>query len=244
METILILSVVAIFAGFIDVLAGGGGLLTVPAMLMSGVPVLNALGTNKLQSTMGVATATITLIRKRAIRWSQVRGFMLAAFLGSALGTVLVQLIDTGALEVIIPCVIFVIAVYFIISPTPKSAAQPRLSKKSYKRYVLPVIGCYDGAFGPGTGSFFACAGVVCRGQDLIQATIQAKSFNFATNVAALIVFVVYGQVVWLLGLGMMVGQFIGASVASRCLLSVSPHVLRVLIVVVSLSMLVKYLFF
>ncbi len=115
------------------------------------------------------------------------------------------------------------------------------MSRRAYVSTVVPAIGAYDGAFGPGTGSLFALGGVALRGFDLRRSTALAKTLNFATNVAALLVFIVAGQVLWTVGAVMAVGQFAGAWIGSRLLLRVNPLVLRVLIVVVSLGMLVRF---
>lgn len=232
----------ATVAGFLDTLAGGGGLIALPALIMSGIPPLFALGTNKLQGSMGTATATIMMLRKRRVKWPEVKYLMLAAFIGSTLGTCAVQFLDTEMLTFIIPLVLVIIAVYFLFSPLPdEENTAPRISYSLYRNLVVPVIGWYDGMFGPGTGSFFALAGVSFRGQGLIQSTAVAKTMNFATNISSLIVFLIAGKVIWMAGLVMMVGQVIGAWAASHCLLKINPKYLRILIVLMCMGMLVKF---
>lgn len=241
-ELLLVLVAVAFAAGLLDTLAGGGGLITVPALLLAGVPPLQALGTNKLQGTFGTATATVQVIRKHGVPWSLVRVPMLVAFAGSAAGSVVVLFASPDALEVVIPVVLVLIAGYFLVvrgSHLPPPAA--RMSRRTYVASVVPTIGAYDGAFGPGTGSLFAVGGVALRGFDLRRATAIAKTLNFATNVASLAVFVIAGKVVWLVGGAMAVGQLAGAYLGTRLLLRVNPLVLRVLIVVVSFAMLARF---
>lgn len=167
---------------------------------------------------------------------------MLAAFIGSAVGTVIVQFIDTKVLGFMIPLVLVIIAVYFITAPYLKlESTQARMSASTYQKTVLPAIGVYDGMFGPGTGSFLAVAGVSLRGLELIKATATAKPLNFATNIASLIVFIFAGQIMWLAGLAMIVGQFIGAWMGSHYLFKVNPRILRILIVMICLVMLGQY---
>jgi len=238
-ELLMFLFAIAVVAGLLDTLAGGGGLVTIPALIVCGVPPLAALGTNKLQGSVGTATATLLLIRKKKISFQENKPLMISAFVGSVLGTVAVQFIDTKILSFVIPAVLLLIAVYFLVAP--KAKAQARVSDRNYRLKLVPSIGFYDGMFGPGTGSFFALAGVSCRGLDLIAATASAKPLNFATNLASLIVFLFAGQVVWVVGILMMVGQVFGAWVGAHVLFKINPSYLRAVVVTMCLGMLVKY---
>lgn len=214
-----------------------------PALIMSGISPLMALGTNKLQGSMGTATASFIMLRKRRVAWEDVRMLMLSAFLGSVMGTVAVQFINTEALTFIIPAVLLLTVIYFLLSPAPTTEKnKAKMSVRNYTRFVVPSIGWYDGMFGPGTGSFFAMAGVSLRGQGLIEATAVAKTLNFSTNIAALFVFLAAGKIVWGAGLLMMAGQMIGAWIGSHCLFKINPAYLRLLVVVMCVGMLIKYL--
>ena len=241
-ELLSFLFAAAFVAGFIDTLAGGGGLIALPAILMSGISPLSALGTNKLQGTMGTATATYMMLRKKRVNWTDVRFLMLAAFIGAVSGTLAVQFIDTEVLTLVIPLVLLFMSLYFILVPLPQEGISKALmSKGKYMKIIVPSIGWYDGMFGPGTGSFFALAGVSLRGHGLIDATAVAKTLNFSTNIASLIVFISAGKVVWLIGLLMMVGQFVGAWGGSHCLFRINPRYLRYLVVAMCVAMLIKY---
>lgn len=242
MDVLVFLFFAAFIASFIDTLAGGGGLIVLPALIMSGIPPLLALGTNKLQGTMGTATATLMMLRSRKVCWKDVRKPMLFAFLGSVAGTIAVQFVNTEVLVLVIPLVLLLIAIYFILSPFMASKRkEPRLSREKYQRMIVPLIGWYDGMFGPGAGSFFALAGVSLRAKGLIDATAVAKTLNFATNIGSLCIFLLVGKVMWSVGLIMMVGQVGGAWAGSKCLLKVNPTVLRSVVVVMCLAMLCKY---
>ncbi len=241
-EILVFLFTVAIIAGFLDTLAGGGGLLTLPALMMSGIPPLASLATNKLQSTMGTATATVMMLKQRRVRWEDVKWLMLTAFIGSVIGTLVVQLINTEALSIVMPIVISAIGIYFLVTPTVDETNKiPRVSSPIYQYVVTPLIGFYDGLFGPGTGSFFALAGRALRAQPFLSATAVAKTLNFSTNFASLIVFIFAGQVLWLVGLVMMLGQFIGAWLGSHCLFKIPVKYLRYLVVLMCFAMLAKY---
>ena len=241
-ETLLFLFFAAAVAGFMDTLAGGGGLITIPALVVSGVPPLAALGTNKLQSSFGSGTSSFLLFKRKKIHWQELRPMMIAAFLGSVLGTVIVQFIDAKVLGFMIPLVLIIIAAYFITAPYLKlESTEPRMSAGLYRKTAVPAIGVYDGMFGPGTGSFLAVAGVSLRGLELINATAIAKPLNFATNIASLIVFIFAGQIMWLAGFTMIIGQILGAWMGSHYLFKVNPKVLRILIVTICLIMLGQY---
>ncbi|KGJ92696.1 TSUP family transporter [Colwellia psychrerythraea] len=241
-EIALFLFSIAIIAGFLDTLAGGGGLLTLPALMMSGMPPLLALGTNKLQSCVGAGTASMMMLRNRRVRWRQIKELMPAAFIGSVIGTVIVQFVNTEALTFIIPVVISVIGIYFLLTPTVDAENKPaKVSAVSYRNFVVPLIGCYDGVLGPGTGSFFTLAGRALRAQKFLEATAIAKTLNFSTNIASLLVFLFAGQVIWLVGFIMMLGQFIGAWLGAHCLFKIPVNYLRYLVVIMCFGMLAKY---
>lgn len=243
-DVLAFLFMAAFVAGFLDTLAGGGGLIALPALIMCGIPPLLALGTNKLQGTMGTATASLMMFRLRKVNWRDVRAPMLFAFLGSVAGSVAVQFVNTEVLVFVIPFILLLIAVYFIISPFIRlKTSGPRLSRSRYERTVVPLIGWYDGMFGPGTGSFLALAGVSLQGKGLIDATAVAKTLNFATNIASLSVFLLVGKVMWSAGLVMMVGQVAGAWAGAKCLVKINPAALRLLVVTMCLGMLLKYAF-
>jgi len=242
LELVSLLFLVAAIAGLLDTLAGGGGLISLPALILSGVPPLAALGTNKLQGSMGTATASYMMLKNKKINWDNVKFLMLTAFIGAALGTVAVQFINTDVLTFVIPIVLLFIAIYFLISPKPtKTQGKPKVSNQKYKNIIIPFIGYYDGMFGPGTGSFFALSGVSCRGHDLITSTAIAKPLNFATNIASLIVFLFAGQIVWVIGISMMLGQVLGAWLGSHFLFKINPAYLRIIVVLMCSGMLLKY---
>jgi len=241
-ELLSLLFLVSVIAGLLDTLAGGGGLISIPALILSGVSPLAALGTNKLQGSMGTATASYMMLKNKKINWDNIKYLMLSAFIGAVFGTVVVQFINTDVLMFVIPIVLLFIAIYFLISPGPtETNGKPKLSNQKYKNIVIPFIGYYDGMFGPGTGSFFALSGGACRGHDLITSTAIAKPLNFSTNIASLIVFLVAGHIVWVIGILMMLGQVLGAWLGSHCLFKINPTYLRVIVVLMCSGMLIKY---
>jgi len=235
---------VAVFAGFIDTLAGGGGLITIPALILTGVPPLLALGTNKFQAFIGSGTASFMMLRKKKVTFSEVKYLMLTAFIGSVIGTICVQFIDVKLLNFVIPLVLLLIGIYFIFMPKASEIdTKPKMSEKMYKYTAVPFVGFYDGMFGPGTGSFLSLSAISLRGMELIKATATAKTMNFATNLGSVIVFLIYGQVIFTVGILMMLGQAIGAYFASHFLVKINPLHLRIIVIVMCFLMLVKYSF-
>ena len=241
-EILAFLFFVGVVAGFLDTLVGGGGLLAVPALLLSGIPPIYVLGTNKFQGSMGTGIATFLLFKKKKLDWNSVKNLMFASFIGSIVGGVIIQFVDTQFLSFVIPIVLVFIAIYFIFSPKPKSIASNPKSNKKFELFAVPVVGFYDGMFGPGAGSFFAMTGVMIKKLEIIQATILAKPLNFASNIAGFIVFFSFGHIAFLIGLLMMIGQMIGAFFGTHYLLKANPLIIRFLIVIISISMLIKYM--
>ncbi len=233
----------AIGAGCLDTMAGGGGLLTLPALLLTGMSPIQALATNKLQGSMGTATASFLMLKHKRLNIKDIKTPMLFAFLGSATGTWIVQRLDVSQLNILIPIVLVIISVYFLSSGwLMKTVHHAKISTTAYHYIVIPCVGAYDGMFGPGTGMFFSFAGVLLRGKNLLDATANAKTLNFATNIAALIMFLLGGQLVWKAGLVMMIGQSIGAWLGSHLLYKIPQNLLRYLIVVVCTALMLKYL--
>ncbi|AWY21245.1 TSUP family transporter [Moraxella bovis] len=244
-QLISILFFVALFAGFIDAIAGGGGLLTIPALLLTGMNPVAVLATNKLQACAGSFSASLAMIKKGLIHPKMMKIALVFAFVGSGVGTILVQLSPPDFLKKALPFVIGLVGLYTLFSPNlGKLQTTPKMSQKTYERTIAPLIGFYDGYFGPATGTFFSLSQVVLRGRELIQATARAKLLNFATNFASLIFFIIGGQIVWVVGLVMMVGQIIGAFLGSHFVVKGGAKFIRPVIVVVCFCMVVKYVFF
>ncbi|EGY53191.1 TSUP family transporter [Neisseria shayeganii] len=244
-ETIAALFLVAAAAGFVDALAGGGGLLTIPALLLSGLPPVSALATNKLQACAGSFSASLTLVKKGVAHPGAIRRALVLAFIGSAIGTVLVQLSPAQMLTVLIPFLIAGIGLYTLFAPSlGQTARPPKISRQSWQRYIVPSIGFYDGYFGPATGTFFSLSQAVLRGTDLVRATADAKLLNFATNLASLIFFLLGGHIVWLAGLAMMAGQALGAFFGARMVVKGGTRLIRPMMVMMCFAMVAKYVFF
>lgn len=236
------LTAVATFTGFIDAIAGGGGLIMMPALLFAGVPPVNALATNKLQSMFGTGTACISYARKGLVDWRANLRTIILVFVGASAGVIAVQSIDTKALSLIIPLLLMAVALYVLLSPRMSDEdAHQRISAGAYAP-VGAAIGAYDGFFGPGAGSFYTASLVGLRGLGLTRATALTKLLNVTSNVASVIFFALGGKMFWLLGLCMAAGAMLGGWIGSHTAMRFGARLIRPLLVTLSLGLTVRLL--
>ena len=240
---ILLLAAAGFFAGFVDAIAGGGGLITVPAMLIAGIPPLQSLGTNKVQSVFGSASATIAYARKGHVNLREQLPMALMAVFGGALGAALATIVPGDVLRAIMPVLLVTIALYFALKPNLSDVdSHRRITPFVFGLTFVPAIGFYDGVFGPGTGSFFMLAFVSLAGFGMLKATAHTKLLNLGSNTGALIVFASFGATLWKIGLIMGVCQFLGAQLGSRLAMRTGARLIKPLLVVVCIAFTIKLL--
>jgi len=220
---VCLLSLISLAAGFIDSIAGGGGLLTLPALLFAGVPAQYALGTNKFSGCIGTATAVVNFARKKKVWWPLAALGLGFTFAGGALGSRAILLFDESAANKIILMMLPFAALTLLWQrKSTKAATQaPELKQVAAKAILICfAVGFYDGFFGPGTGTFLALGFFSVMHLDLIRATAAAKVFNLASNTASLAVFLFHGKVIFQVAIPMaianMVGNYIGSHFAMR----------------------------
>ncbi|WP_312687564.1 TSUP family transporter [Brevundimonas nasdae] len=241
-EIIALLCLAAVAAGFVDAIAGGGGLITVPALLAAGIPPVAAIATNKVQASFGTASATWSYWRAGRIDFGILKWPLAATFVGAGLGAFAVTVVDTRWLMVLLPVLLIAIALYFLFGPKASDEdAHARLTPLAYSA-VAGGIGFYDGFFGPGTGSFFALSLVTLMGMGLTRATAHTKALNLMSNVISVVVLAAGGHVLWLLGGCMAVGQVIGGRLGAHSAMRFGPRLIRPLLVIISLGMVAKLL--
>lgn len=237
LETYALMMLAAMTAGFMDAIAGGGGLVTVPSLLAVGVPPIPALATNKLQSVFSVAMACSRFARTglidfRGYGWTAALVFALAG-----LGVLAVQAVPGAALGRIMPFLIMGVVAYVVLSPRMTDAdSHHRLGRIGYAP-VAGAIGFYDGFFGPGAGSFYSTSLVALRGKGLTRAAANTKFFNLMSNLAAVLVFALGGHMLWLLGLVMAVGSMAGAWIGSHVAIRFGARVIRPFLIAISLAL-------
>ncbi len=221
-------------AGFVDSIAGGGGLITVPALLATGLPPAEALATNKLQATFGSGSAAWQYRRARLVTLPAAWPGILATALGAALGVVLVRLADPGLLRRLIPFLLAAAALVVWLRPALGSTARPaRWGTLPFQLVFGLALGFYDGFFGPGTGTFWTLAFVFLLGFELLRATAWTKWMNFTSNVVSLVAFALVTRIDWIAGLLMGAGQFLGARTGARLALRGGASLIRPVFLVV-----------
>lgn len=242
-DTIALLFFAGLSAGFIDAIAGGGGLISVPALLWAGLPPQMALGTNKMQSTWGTLMAVRKYAKAGFISWQQVRLTVLITFVSAMSGAWVVMLISNAVLKMIVPWMLLGIAVYVLLSPgLGKTAVKARLSLGGFACLAGSVLGFYDGFFGPGTGTFWTMACISLLGLELTRATAFTKVANLTSNMASLIIFVVGGRVNYEIAVMMIAGQLIGGRLGAGMAIRHGAPFIRIIFITVVLAMVAKLL--
>jgi len=240
---LLILAFVALIAGFFDAIAGGGGLITLPVMFVAGIDPLAAIATNKLQATSATVSATSAFARKGMINWKSGLPMAAMSFAGGTLGALSVSLVSRTLLQACVPVLLILVAAYFAFSPKPDDhQRKAKITVSLFCLAVAPVIGFYDGMFGPGVGSFFMIACVILLGQPMLRAVCNSKLLNAACNLGALSVFSLGGAIIWPLALAMACAAFIGAQLGARCAVHFGPRLIKPLLVCVCCIMALKLL--
>ena len=239
---IVALAMVGFVAGLVDAIAGGGGVLTLPALLAAGLPAHLALGTNKGCSTFGTATATATFARKgRLEKRRTILGFCAGA-LGAALGARLQLAISPRALRPVVLVLLVVVAAVLTVQ-RPKRAEE-QVTRIPHSIHLATAIaltfGLYDGFFGPGTGTFIIVTQVMLMHATLSEATADAKPINLGSNVASLITFSLKGTVVWAIALPMAIGNVLGGALGARIAMKGGDRVVRFVVIGVSLMLVAK----
>ena len=242
LDIIAFLMAVAFAAGLIDAIAGGGGLLTIPALVAAGMPPVAAIATNKLQSSFGTGGAVLAFFRKGHLDLGRFAWPVAASFVGSALGAFILMQIDPTFLKALIPVLLIAIALYFLFGPKMSDEDRHSRAKPRMLIVVAMAIGCYDGFFGPGTGSFFTTALVALFGFGMVRAIAHTRLLNFASNVSALLVMIVGGHVYWIIGLAMAVASIAGGQVGAHVAMRFGARAVRPLLIVMCLGLTAKLL--
>jgi uncharacterized membrane protein YfcA len=234
-----VLACVALVAGTVDAIGGGGGLLTLPALLWAGLPPHLALGTNKGQSVFGSGAALVRYLRAGLVDPAQARVTFPLGFAGSLAGAALVLCISPERLR---PLVLALLAGAAVFVALRRAAPQAGTRREGRTRLVLAgstalVIGGYDGFFGPGTGTFLIVAFVALLGDGLARASAEAKVVNFASNLAALVLFSTRGVVVWRVALPMTAGQLAGGWLGAHLAVRRGDGLVRGVVVVIALAL-------
>ncbi len=235
----------ALLAGLVDAIAGGGGLITLPALLAAGVPDHAALGTNKGQSVWGSGAALVAFWRAGRVD----RRLALLAFplglIGAAIGAQLVLLLEPAALRPVVIAMLIGASVLLLVKKPTRDVDEVQSPARARRSLVIAcslafVIGLYDGFFGPGTGTFLIVGAVALCGKSLTRATADAKVVNFASNLASVATFAYAGRVYWAVALPMAAGQLVGGLIGARLAIRGGAKLIRAMVLCVSGALVVR----
>jgi uncharacterized membrane protein YfcA len=235
-----VLFLVGLIAGTVDAVAGGGGLITVPALLNLGLPVPLALGTNKFQSSFGSVSASVHFVRCGTVRLRDCRLGIFMTLAGALSGAFAVQQIDSAVLARIVPWLLAAILLYTLFRPAIGTQDHPpKIGTTLFFTAFGLGLGFYDGFFGPGTGSFWAIALVLLLGQNFTRATAFTKIMNATSNIASLILFAAAGLVHAGAGVAMALGQLLGGRLGAHLVVTRGARFVRpVFLAMVTLTLL------
>ena len=224
----LLLFFTGLFAGTVDAIAGGGGLISIPVLLSLGIPPQLAFGTNKLQSTIGTFVAATRYHRQGLTSLRMVYVGIFSGMAGAILGSVAAQLINSDVLRKIIPVLLLLILVYTLLSPRfGFKDNQPKMKATYFYLIFGFVLGLYDGFFGPGVGSFWVFLLTFFMGYNLIKATAYTKIFNLNSNVIATICFAIGSNIDYKIALCMAAGQLIGGRLGANLAINKGARLIR-----------------
>lgn len=245
-QTFLIVCPMLFLAGLVDAIGGGGGLISLPAYLLAGLPAHQAIATNKLSSTCGTALATVRFIRMGLVNWRLALPTLVCGMLGSSIGANASMAVDEKLMERILFFVLPITA-FIVLNPRifrDNDAKDILLNSRTWITALLSslVIGLYDGFYGPGTGTFLIIAFTVLAGMNMRSANAHAKVINLTTNVTSLAIFLINGQALIPLGIAAaacnMAGNYLGAGLA----LSRGSRITRPVIILVLALLFLKVL--
>lgn len=243
-EIFLILFLAGFLSGFVDSIAGGGGLVSLPVLLSVGMPPQIALGTNKLQATFGVLTAAINYTRKGSVDLKACWLGVVMTIIGATTGASIVQRLDSDFIRHLVPVLLLAVLIYTIFSKNLGLTDRKGFIPQSLFFIIFGLtLGFYDGFFGPGTGSFWTAALLLFLGSNLTKAVGITKIMNFTSNFVALTVFVIGGNVYYAVGITMAVAQIIGARIGSNLAIKKGTRFIRPIFIVVVLATIIRLLY-
>jgi uncharacterized membrane protein YfcA len=247
-ETILFLCIAAFFAGFVDAIVGGGGLIQTPAalILLSAHPVAAVLATTKIPSFSGTAMAANQYVRKVPINWKLMSIICTIAFFSSFAGSKVLTMVSNDFMKPVLLVVLTIVAIY---TYTKKNFGEHEEKHQTKERDLFLgvglslTIGFYDGFIGPGTGSFFILGFIALLGFDFLKASASAKLVNLATNLGSITLFIIQGKIIWGAALPMALCNAIGGTLGARLAIAKGNHFIRIFFLIVVIGTLLRFLY-
>jgi uncharacterized membrane protein YfcA len=245
MLDLVTVTLASLFAGFVDAIVGGGGLMLVPALfsVYPNAPPATLFGTNKGAAVWGTGWATAQFAKRVTMPWDALLPAAFAALAGSAAGAFTVTLVSPGGLRRALPFILLAVLLYTLAKKELGRHHEPRFAGRGQALIASTIgliIGFYDGFFGPGTGSFFVFLFVRLLGYDFLHASASAKLLNTATNVAALVTFIAKGHVWWHIAAVMAVANVAGSLMGTRLALKHGAGFVRVVFIAVVSALILK----
>ncbi len=239
-ELLILLFFTGFLSGFVDSIAGGGGLISVPVLMTTGMPPQVVLGTNKLQSSFGAFSSAYNYTRKGVVDFRECIPGIIFTIIGASAGTISVQLLNPDFIRQLVPFLLIPVFVYTVFSGTLNTASEAKLPRNLFFFLAGITIGFYDGFFGPGTGSFWAAGLVFFMGMELTHATGTTKIMNFTSNVVALSLFLIGGNVNFQVGFVMAAGSVIGARAGSSIAVKKGSRFIRPVFVTIVMITIIR----
>lgn len=243
---VLLLCLAAFVAGFVDAIAGGGGLIQTPAalILLSGHPVASVIASTKIPSFSGTAMATVQYVKKVRINWRLVTVIATIAFFASFAGSELLTVLPNDFMKPVLLVVLTAVAIYTYTKKNFGQHTKKELSPNREMAYAVLtslVIGFYDGFIGPGTGSFLMLAFISLLGFDFLHASANAKLVNLATNLGSIVLFTLKGKIIWLVALPMAVSNAAGGAIGARIAIAKGNKFIRIFFLCVVVIILLRF---
>lgn len=243
---IILLCVASLAAGFIDAIVGGGGLVQTPAALviLGAHPVSSVLASVKIPSFSGTAFAAAQYIKRVAIRWKLLSLLCTIAFFSAYAGSQLLLHVSNSFMKPVLLVVLTGVAIY---TYTKKDFGQQRRAERApryellYSIIISAVVGFYDGFIGPGTGSFFILLFIALLGFDFLQASAHAKMVNLATNLGSITLFIIHGNIIWLVALPMALFNAFGSILGSRLAIARGNGFIRIFFLIIVICTLLRF---
>ncbi|MDU4892602.1 MAG: TSUP family transporter [Clostridium sp.] len=246
MYKLIFLCVAGFFAAFVDSIAGGGGIISVPAYMIVGLPTHIALGTNKFAATMGSLTSSINFIRSGNCNFKLLKIVAPFTLIGSILGVKTVLLIDESFLQPLVLILILAIGIYTFFSKS--LGEEDNFNGFTKKNLFLSILlgfslGFYDGFFGPGTGTFLVFGFINILGLNFLKASANARVLNFVSNISALVTFAISGNINYLIGIPVCILMILGAKIGTRLAINKGNKIIKPIFITMAMAVAVKMLF-
>jgi uncharacterized membrane protein YfcA len=242
-DLVIMLMAAAFVAGIVDAIAGGGGLITLPALVLAGAPPVTAIATNKVQGVFGAGMAAWAYSRAGHVDLRAQIGPAAIAFVAAVIGAFLTAQLPTDVIRFGLPVLLIAIALFFALKPGLDDIDRARkISAGVFIVTIVPLVAFYDGLIGPGAGAFYMIGFVALAGFGVLKATAHTKLLNFASNAGGIAAYALVAEPWWMVGLAMAVAQVAGAAVGARLAMRVGSKLIKPVVVTAATALALRLL--